>query len=207
MNKLSLTLATLGALSVCANAAIVTVTITGHTALTGNITALINFNGNTTTIGNASPFNANAFSANFIGYCVDLSNPAFIGSYLADAKPMSTLSGGTKAGYLYTKYANTGLDTDHSVALQLAIWEVRYDTTLNFTNGNFQILGVGGSVQSFAQTYLNDVIANPSGSSDIVRYDSLGTEQDIMGPVPVPEPASMAVLSLGALAAIRRRRK
>lgn len=113
-----------------------------------------------------------------------------------------------------------------SAALQVAIWEVIYqsgDSGYNVTSGNFYISSYGGddisTVTADANQYLS-YVANgtwlPNTNDTVEMFVSAsGTDQNLIylgvtgsgGRQSVPEPASMALLasSLAGLAAIRRR--
>lgn len=117
-------------------------------------------------------------------------------------------------------YANTGIqlagnmvaadfasvDTaDKAAGMQLAIWEVRYDDPSNanpdFNSGNFTASGLSSGVLTAANAYWQDRFT-PGNALFIRAEDGLGQDQL----TPVPEPSSIAVLAIGGIVLLRRRK-
>jgi len=118
-------------------------------------------------------------------------------------------SAGRRAAFLAETYAPG--DAKHQAALQLAVWEVLFETSGSYslTAGTARFRNEPADVLSYAAGYLASLPANVSG------YDAWwlrttdfagGYSQDYM--VPMPEPGSMALLGTGllGLAALVRRR-
>ncbi len=195
------------------HAQLVNVSVSGHTGV--GITALIQHNATPKTV-DPTPFNVTVLGDNFVGYCVDLDNSAQVGgSYQAMRSFIrNTIAPpvGDRLSYLYTAFHNGSLTVDQQSALQMAIWEVRYDTggAYNLKTGNFiwdNTLGTQNqAILNQANTWLASVPgATLSQFGNAQLYDSQVNSQDIMGPV--PEPASLVALGVGAIALLRRRKK
>ncbi len=207
------TLSTISAtafLAVAGQADQVTVNLGDHTGSGSSTSVMYNYLGGLST-SNATAFNASVDGFSFLAYCVDLSaGAATNSSYLAnrefvlDAFPGSV---GQRLSYIYNNHHSAGLSTTQQAAVQVALWEVRYDNTFNLDSGNFKTMALDASVKAGAQAILNDVM-NPMGSvGNAYFYDSTTGSQDIIGPMaPVPEPASLAALGVGAAALLRRRK-
>jgi len=144
-------------------------------------------------------------------YCVDID--AWAGDSQATAVPLtgSSLNNRDLVGYLFETFARS-VSTDTAAAgLGVAIWEVMYESVSNAPDplaGEFSISG-NAAVATAAAGYLATL--PPSGS---YTPDPLTTvlvsacKQDMLMDLgaPIPEPASLSVLALGAGLLLRRRR-
>ncbi len=99
-----------------------------------------------------------------------------------------------------------------SAALQVAIWEIVTDTHTSLISGNFA-LGTGNSakVREYADAYLADnnfnnipTVARWYEATSHSKHGNVYSNQNMVAPV--PEPASIAVLSVGIAGLIRKRR-
>ena len=156
------------------------------------------------------------------GYCVDILHAA--GNGQAFKSDTGSLNGGATIGYLLQKYAPTfhdNVDKKGSAALQLAIWDILYEAptgniqattaySINLNAGNFKAdtIKVDGSTFD-PSTYFAMFNADLGGSAITTRFEGhTGTSmQSFASAAPVPEPATLAALAVGAVGLLRRRKR
>jgi PEP-CTERM motif len=93
--------------------------------------------------------------------------------------------------------------TPLSAAVQLAVWEIRYDPSgsYNLGAGNFQVTGGSATTIALAQTLLNNLPSVINVGYDVTLLHS-ESAQDFVTPTPrpprvTPEPSSLPLLALG----------
>ena len=100
-----------------------------------------------------------------------------------------------------------------SVAFQLAVWEIKYDSggPFDLFNGNFQVTSGANATTAQAQTWLNNLGSIQGYTITLLHSDSA---QDFVMGVPkppkqeLPEPSALLLLGLGlaTMFAVTRRR-
>lgn len=207
-NRLLMTISTTAFLAVASQAQLVTVELGGHTSTPTSTSVMYSYMGGGPTTSFATAYNASVDGFNFMAYCVDLSAGAAVNSsYLADRESVLTFlpgSVGQRLAYIYNNHHNAGLTADQQASVQVALWEARYDMDFDLNSGNFKAMAINSGVKSGAEAILANVM-NPTGPiGDAYYFESQINSQDLIGPV--PEPASLAALGVGAAALIRRRK-
>ena len=129
-------------------------------------------------------------SAGFVAFCLDdLHRLEFAGgaSFQVTPRPLTDLTNGASStpisadhagriGYLFNHYGNASLTNVQAAGLQLAVWELIYDTGVDadYAAGNFQVKGAIDPAQSGlvnqAITQAKSFFAESQGKSEAGLY-------------------------------------
>lgn len=113
---------------------------------------------------------------------------------------------------LYDRYYDVATDAEKGAAFQLALWEILYDpNNTNLSSGDFTAIGPGNpSSIGVAQSWLNiigdDSIPDPERKYTLTALLSPSAQDQIVPTTPVPAPAGVVLLVIGAAGLIARRK-
>ena len=146
----------------------------------------------------------------FGAFCVDADQ--YAGTTSVTEQNVDVLHNGSLVAYLYETYIGSATTARQAAALGVALWEVLYESdgnAFNASSGNFYITN-NSDVAAAANVMLTGMPADYQSVMNLTVLHS-ASKQDMLigGPTAVPEPATVAMLLLGAplvLKASRRRR-
>lgn len=210
-----------------AASAVTTINMTSYSFALGAKDGRINlsgspFDGQTANFGQFKLDGVNVSAGNtpitFYTYCVDLYHTLFVpGTFTI--QPLSLLFNAAQAANMTKLLANvTPVNADQSAAVQLAMWEIAFDTnsTKDVASGGSQgLFYVTSGNSSSARTLANGYLANlgswsvPAGGSAQLLYNAKNQSQIFFAVAPaVPETATwgMMIVGFGIVGASMRRR-
>ena len=146
-------------------------------------------------------------NAELTGFCVDIDQ--YAGTSEVTETAATDLHNGYLVAYLVEKYGMAATTNQQAAAVQLAIWEVLYEPAghgFNVTTGDLSAVNCDSSLATAANLLLADLPETYESHS--IRVLATVTSQDFVI-VPargaVPEPAILALLTLGGVGLLRRR--
>jgi hypothetical protein len=128
-----------------------------------------------------------------LSYCVDLHQSVGNGNRYEVDLQSATAKGENyrNAAWLMHQFSSTANTAAQKAGLQLAIWEVVYDSTsIDLDSGRFSVQSTGSNSYANAQSYLNELALVPDISlvtgldRYVVAYSP--TKQDMMIATPIP---------------------
>lgn len=157
----------------------------------------------------------------FFGFCATAHVNMINSNYGATKTTSGSIGGiGLTVGHIVNSVApgvfglpNGNPKKDQAAALQLVIWEMlseNTETNFSFTSGSFQAKNTNDSAISGDVLNLANQYASMIGSSEAIYYAAAMSGNQLVSQsilTPVPEPATLSALALGALATLRRRNK
>lgn len=152
-------------------------------------------------------------AATFYTYCVDIFHSLSLPGVF-DVTPLSQLYSGTRATNINKILANTNpANADQSAAVQMALWEVAFETSasLDVTSGAFYIDGGNSATaRALANSYLASLPTwqvSPSKTA-MLLYSPTRQSQVFLSSVPEPSTWGMLVFGFGVAGfALRGRRR
>ena len=160
---------------------------------------------------------------NFVSYCVDIDHWA--GSSKVDELDISSLNRGNEIAYLFLSEADNVMDELGGAAMQVALWELLYETdghalnvipelddgfSIRLRRHNSSDVAVADAANALLAT-LGDMPAGWDAGTSVTLLHTESHQDTILptgdDPTTVPEPCTAAVLGLGGVCVMLRRRR
>lgn len=153
---------------------------------------------------------------NFLSFCTELGENVSNGNNYCyeviplEIAPNSDPMGGARAdlirelfGRYYTPAFGAPLSRDEATAMQLAIWEIVFETrsTLDLSRGRARFTTGNDDAFKLAESYLKSLNGHGPMNNTIVVMSAEGVQDQI-----IPTPGTLALAGMGLVAAGRRRR-
>jgi hypothetical protein len=145
------------------------------------------------------------YPSSFTAYCVELENglvspmDVLLRSSSELTKNGITPNSGNQVAWLYNTFASSVNTNLKGAALQVAIWEVLYDSSYNLGSGYFKLNTVDAALTSQVNTYITALQSNYSATNATwFQAVNPATSQDMIGPGStnaIPEPGMMSLLA------------
>ncbi|MCU0705187.1 MAG: hypothetical protein MUF18_14535 [Fimbriiglobus sp.] len=113
---------------------------------------------------------------------------------------------------LYDLFYDRTTDAASGAAFQLAQWKILYDpNSSNLSTGNFTAAGPGlpsgiALAESWLRTINDDTLPEPAQKYTLIGLFSATAQDQIVPVTPIPAPAGLVLLAIGAAGLIARRR-
>ena len=158
----------------------------------------------------------------FAAYCYDIkvgldNNGLYNMSYASGSVPGSDYDAVARlfaaAGFNGSKWANDQVTGVESTALQLAIWETKYDSLANFNlgSGNLKFSGFSQQIRDTATSFATQAKALTAGSynANVLLFSPAPADSSQALVTTVPEPSTYALMAacLGVVGFVARRKK
>jgi hypothetical protein len=169
---------------------------------TGRGTAVSGYNGSTSFSVWAGEIKWDGVGVpDFLSYCIQMDSNVAYHQVFSDALPQQiSLQDATQIAYLVSKNFASITSDAGAAALQLAIWNVLYDSDYSISSGSFR--STTSAVLALGNSFLTDLQQYGSLGGSVNFFDAkLGQDQ-----VTVPEPATLLLLGASAIVFGARRR-